>query len=788
MNILIVESAAKAKTLRGYLGDDWRILATGGHVQTLPHDRAQHGKDAGKAFWANRVGELPSPPWVWTERGEEAVRKIVEEAGPDPVFWIATDPDREGEFIAWCLDRILKDRGPTHRVTFDEVTREAVLAALEHPRPVDRGMVESALVRKFLDRLVGYRTSKLASTLVPPPAASMGRVQTPTLGFVVERELEREAHEPIPYFEVRADAHAIDLRVRFHEPDDPAAWRDDGGRHVPTRTSDGDLARGALAALEAAGEVTITEAKQGTRQRRPDPPLSTDALLQAAGSAFGWSPGKTSALASMLYEAGHITYIRTDSTRLAESAVRAARQVVASSFGDDHLGPEARANVSTGPTQDAHEAIRPTRPEVAEPDLDDDDARTLYRLIRARTLASQMAPSVRATVSLRAASDGLDRPLTGSVAWRTFAGWEAAYAEFLGNVATEPPAAPLEPGALWPLDPGTAERDNPLLVEDETRPPARYRPHTLIKAMKDAGIGRPSTYASTVEKLQDREYVELEDGSLVPTERGRVIWTRAAPLYADEDGTGSDDGKVEAQRAGRGDPAGDGSGDEGAVELFSTDYTALMEDRLDRIAGGEVPAPESWEGWRDRVRALHEVAKERLKAGAMVPSQRHLLQRLLENAPDHVRASHPDLGDLSHEAAGAFIRELLGAGVKPSPTARQWSYLRQLAEDLELSPGELEAATGHRDLDEIRTMDQASGAIDELRQLHDERRPPSPKQRRFIEGLLEDVGLEPAEAARLVGAKSLDELTGGAGGTASALIDALQERAGRGAPRGAGGT
>ncbi|MBW3535911.1 MAG: hypothetical protein KY453_11970, partial [Gemmatimonadetes bacterium] len=339
MNILIVESGAKAKTLQGYLGEGWSVLATGGHIETLPHDRKIHGKDAGKAFWANRPGELPSPPWVPTERGEEAVRKILEEAGPDARFWIATDPDREGEFIAWGLDRILASRGPTRRVAFQEVTREAVEAALAHPRDVDGRMVDSALVRKFLDRLVGYRTSKMANSLVAGGGASMGRVQTPTLGFVVERELEREAHVPIPYFEVHAAALGIDLEVRFHEPDDPDAWRDEGGKHHPSRTFDGELAGKALQALAAAGEVTITGATPSTRRRGPSAPFSTDALLQAAGSRFGWSPRKTSALASQLYEAGHITYIRTDSTRLAASAVQKARAVVEDAFGEDHLGP-----------------------------------------------------------------------------------------------------------------------------------------------------------------------------------------------------------------------------------------------------------------------------------------------------------------------------------------------------------------------------------------------------------------------------------------------------------------
>ncbi len=760
MNILIVESAAKSRTLQNYLGPGWSVFATGGHVQTLPDNRKLHGKDASKAYWANRPGELPSPPWVWTERGQEAVRKIVEEAeaaaseaGDEGAeFWIATDPDREGEFIAWCLDRILSERGPTHRVAFQEVTREAVEAAIANPRPVDARMVESALVRKFLDRLIGYRSAKTAKSLVGG-SASMGRVQTPTLGFVVERELEREAHVPIPYFEVHGLALGVDLEVRFHERDDADAWHDEAGKVHPSRTFDGDLAGRAVRALKAAGRVTVTLLAERTRQRRPDSPLTTDALLQAAGSRFGWSPRKTSALASMLYEAGHITYIRTDSTRLAASAVARARDVVKAAFGEDHLGPGTASGVLKGPVQDAHEAIRPTRLEVEEPALDDADARRMYRLIRAHTLASQMAPSQRTIVSIGAAADGLDRPLTGSVSWRTFAGWEAAYAEFMGEVATSPPDVPLTEGAVWELDPPADDRDNPLLVADETKPPPRYRPHTLIKAMKDAGIGRPSTYSRTVEKLEERDYVALEDGALVPTERGRIIWLHAAPLYAKD---GAEESVVE--------------------ELFSPEFTAVMEERLDRIAEGEEAAPASWEEWRDEVRDLHNIALEKKKAGGIVSSQKKTLNRLLENAPEEVRAAHPHISGLSYDEASELIRELRDAGVHPAPTERQMTYLRELVADLALDDDELEQLTGHRSPDEIRTSVQASAAIDELRRVYDERKPASARQRRFIDDLVSEAGLSPTEAARLVGAESLDELTGGAEGTASALIDELQKR------------
>ena len=756
MNILIVESAAKSRTLQKYLGDGWKVLATGGHVETLPDDPKKHGKDAKKAYWANRTGELPSPPWVWTDRGEAAVKSILAEVDDAPTFWIATDPDREGEFIAWCLERLLKEHGPTHRVTFQEVTEEAVQRAIDHPRGVDTRMVESALVRKFLDRLVGFRTSKMANAVVPGAGASMGRVQTPTLGFVVERELERERHVPIPYFEARAVAEGVGLSVRFHEPDEPDVWRDDAGKADPQRTFSQELAEAAVAALEAAGEVTLAEVRPSTRTSKPRPPFSTDAILQAAGGRFGWSPKKTSALASMLYEQGHITYIRTDSNRLAESAVKKARELVESTWGSEFLGPGAQNVVATGPTQDAHEAIRPTRLEVEDvASVDDADARRLYRLIRAQTLASQMAPAATAIRSIEARCRDFDRPLTGSVSWETFAGWRAAWTEFDAERPTAPPAIPLEPGAVWTLDPATEERPNPLLIEDETKPPGRYRPHTLIKAMKDAGIGRPSTYSRTVEKLEERKYVEEEEGALVPTERGRVIWTDAAPLYVRE-----------------------ADGDRSAMELFSPEFTSLMEEGLDEVEEGEASAPERWERWRDAIRDLHESAREKRNAGSMTFRQEEMLKRLRPNTPPELASRIPGDLQLDWKQAQELIGELRDAGVQPTPTEAQLGYVRKLMEELEMDEPQALAAGGSTatSLAELATSVQASAVIDELQRLHDERMPPSTRQRRFVDGLCEQLGLTGEEAAALVGLASLEELTGGREGSASELIEILKAR------------
>ncbi|NNK61965.1 MAG: type IA DNA topoisomerase, partial [Gemmatimonadetes bacterium] len=466
---------------------------------------------------------------------------------------------------------------------------------------------------------------------------------------------------------------------------------------------------------------------------------------------FSWSPRKTSALASQLYEAGHITYIRTDSTRLAESAVAKARAIIGEVWGEDHLGPSsAGASSAGGPVQDAHEAIRPTRLEVDEAPLDDDDARRLYRLVRAQTLASQMAPSQTASRRIRAACAELDRPLTGSVSWRTFAGWEAAYQEFLAPRPTAPPAIALEADAIWTLDAPDEDGTNPTLIEDETRPPSRYRPHTLIKAMKDAGIGRPSTYARTVEKLEERGYVAPEDGALAPTEPGRAIWMRAAPLYA----RNHDDG----------------------LELFSPEFTARMEERLDALASGTLDAPETWERWRDLIRDLHEEARERKQSGGSTLQQQDVLRRLLANAPEPRPVEPDEVESLSWAEAQDLAGSLREAGVAPSPTERQLEYIGRLLEDLDLDEATLAEVVGPEGPEGLRTTTAASEVIDALQAIYDERRPPSAKQRRYVDNLIEKLGLAEDAAAALVGVGSLEELTGGREGSASALIDQLSER------------
>ena len=752
MKMLVVESAAKARTIQKYLKDSWAVLATGGHVQDLPSGR-EHGKAGRKATFAEGRDGLPKPPWTWTERGEAAVRKILERADKEGIteFFLATDPDREGEFIAWRLDALLSEVGETHRITFDEVTADAITKALEHPRAVDMALVESASVRKFLDRLVGFRTSKLArSYLAGGGKASMGRVQTPTLGFIIERELEREAHVPIPYFEVRTVAGGIDLQARLHSSSDPDAWKDDAGKVHPTRTADRALAESAYAAVLGADRVIIDSARQSQSSRKPKPPLSTDALLQAAGNRWGWSPSRTMRVATSLYEAGHITYIRTDSTRMSAEFVALARALVVSEWGEDHLGPGADAAKPTGKVQDAHEAIRPTRPEVARLDGVEAPAEQLYRLVRAQTLASQMSPARFTRVALvcrvGAPAEGA-APLTGGVTWRVHRGWQAAFEGLDKTPAEGPPPIDLSAGASLPIVPGDAESPNPTLIEDATKPPGRYRAHTVVRTMKDHGIGRPSTYASTIETLKSRAYVNVEEGALVPTARGRAVWLEVAPLY---------------------DDAEDGA-------LFSVAFTAEMEAQLDQVETGATPARDVWQRFSKSIRALHETARGHVAGGRATPKRLKQVEALLAAAPDGF-VSPPDPTALTQSAALALIAELRALGVQLPASAEQLAYIRSMAEKLQMSDEGVAALVDLPTLDALPTREAASGLVEIVKARLDLERPPSPKQLGLIRSLAKKLALDEAQAAALVDRPDLESLTGGRGGTASALIDALRAK------------
>lgn len=789
MNILVVESKAKCKTLLKHLGKDaWRVMPTGGHIERLADDRKLHPpKEVKKAYWSHAAGELPKPPWFWTERGEAAIQAIRDEAAKhDSVtFYLAADPDREGERIAWHLERLLSDLGPCHRVTFQEVTKAAVLEAVAAPGKVDQALVDAALIRTFVDRLVGWRASKIAKRYTTTSSNSMGRVQTPTLGFVVERELEREAHVPVRYFEVLATTELTDWRVRFHEKSDADAWVDEKNRFNAHRSSDAELAQSAYDALRAAGTLAISEVTRKQRSETPKAPFSTDALLQAAGSRWGWSPKKTAVLAGQLYEAGHLTYIRTDSTRLAAEAVEAGRAVVSDTWGAERLGavvgdvaavgdaaspsdkaPAADAGSSSGKAtaatdpgspsskapaaagvQDAHEAIRPTDLARAQISDAEPDVQKLYALVRARTLASLMVPSQRVTLSLKARCEQLERVLEGTVGWYAEPGWRRA---FVGPGLDDAPpteALTVDVGTILALSPGDDEHSNPELREDQTRPPARYRSHTLVGAMKEAGIGRPSTYSKTVERLEDRRYVVTEDGGLAPTESGRNIWLEAAPLFS------------LPQRG----------------ELFQTAYSADMEALLDRVAEREHDASKAWGTMLDDFKAAHDMARQASAEGPLQPRTRLKLEEFREAAPELIDEIG-DLDDMVQETGKTLLADLRERGIALLPSRNQQEFLEKLLESTGLGLDEAVEAADLRLAGDLPNRAEASALIEHLKAAQAESRAPTAKQLRWIADLAKKAELSEAEACALVSLTAYDTLSGGKEGSASALIDALLAR------------
>lgn len=765
MDMLIVESGAKSKTIQKYLGRGWIVAACNGHVQDLPTSRAT--KDGKKAMWAAKPDELPNPPWEWTEKAEATIGKLVRKAQDKKVanIYIATDPDREGEFIAWRLQEIFAGEGfdEIHRVTFNEITKAAVHASIDARGQIDGNLVDAAKVRRYMDRLVGFRASKFSRSWSLP---AMGRVQTPTLGFVVERELEREAFVPQPFFSVHADAGGLRWSARFHDKTDDGAWMDDKGKFHGDRTNDRDLAEAAHAA--AGSGLTLASVEPGKYQRNPSPPFTTDTLLMAAGSDMSWNPRRTMRIAGELYNAGHITYIRTDSTRTNAGAREEVQAHIRTVWGEGHigkgaLGPDAKQGAAN--VQDAHEAIRPTRPQVADPEgLSQEQAR-LYRLIWARFAGSQMNPSRYERLSMTATATGFDRPFTGTASWRVHAGWEAAFEGIRRTPALKPPAFEAAAGTALALDAAKDEDENPCFREDETKPPHRYKQHGLVQKMKAEGIGRPSTYAATIDKLLRRKYCEEDGGSLLPTSAGRTLWLEVAPHYE------------------RGQSGGDGN-------LFSTGFTAEMESKLDMVEVGSRTGPSVWHGFAEHFQGLHQVALDRKKR-TPTPKQLAFFERITQGMTEeelHGYTSGTPVGEIT----GGEMREILDRITKDRPadtqpaSEKQVNWIMALAELAGLSEPDACARVECKAFSELTggRGGTASALIEILRELSaDVPRPAREKQINWIDKMAKSAELSEADACQLVGVSAYTELTGGRGGTASKLITTLRKKTGGGRKR-----
>jgi len=515
--LLIVESPSKAKTISKYLGEDFVVRASVGHVRDLPKSNKKAIDIEGGFI----------PHYEIVAKKYAVIAEIQKEASTASEILLATDPDREGEAIAWHIKELLtnKDLGGTisardakkliKRVTYHEITKEAVEEAIAHPRDIDEHLREAQEARRVLDRIVGYDLSGLVWKKVRY-GLSAGRVQSPALRIIMEREREIRAFKPETFWAIEgiwktsaAGAKAANITLTCaEEPRDKK-----------------EVDRILEIARDKNSEWKVIDIEETEQKRSPRAPFITSTLQQTASSRLGFSPSRTMGIAQKLYEAGHITYMRTDSTNLGKQAVDQITGVITKNYGKEYLSLRTFATKSKN-AQEAHEAIRPTHAEKMSAGTTDEQKK-LYKLIWARAIASQMTDAriartkiianvMAAGTAARTAAGANAQPIpdfsaTGSRV--VFDGWLKADPESIGEEVTLPPCKKDEPLELISID----------SQEKQTQPPARYTEAGLIKELEKRGIGRPSTYASITRTIETRGYVEKEGRSLKPTDTGDVV-------------------------------------------------------------------------------------------------------------------------------------------------------------------------------------------------------------------------------------------------------------------------
>jgi len=546
--LVIVESGSKAKTISGYLGSDYIVEASVGHIRDLPRNAADVPAAYKGQSWARlgvNVDEGFEPLYVVSPDRKKQVSRLKALVKDASELYLATDEDREGEAIAWHLIETLKPTVPIRRMVFHEVTREAILAAIANPRDLDTSLIDAQETRRILDRLYGYEVSPVLWKKVMPKL-SAGRVQSVATRIVVERERERMRFVVADYWGIEGDfdvkastrpagaAEDVDdgepktLRANLAVLDDSrvATGRDFDASTGQAKSDvvhlDESGARGLVARLEGA-DFTVTRTEEKPYRRRPYPPFMTSTLQMEAGRKLRWSSATIMRLAQRLYENGHITYMRTDSTTLSETALSAARKQARELYGDAYVPAEPRRYTrKVKNAQEAHEAIRPSGDSFRTPgqlagQLSSDEFR-LYELIWKRTVASQMADAVGTSLSVRLSG----RSTTGEVAefsasgkTITFPGFLRAYVESSDDETAEGEDSERRLPTLTRGQELTAGELEPK--GHSTSPPARYTEPSLVGAMQELGIGRPSTYASIMQTIQDRGYVWKKGAALVPS-------------------------------------------------------------------------------------------------------------------------------------------------------------------------------------------------------------------------------------------------------------------------------
>ena len=540
-HLVIVESPAKAKTIEKYLGDEYKVKASMGHLRDLP--KSKMGVDIEHDF---------EPVYQPVKGREDIIDELKRDAKKSDIVYLATDPDREGEAISWHLKELLglTDEN-SYRVTFNEITKKVVTESVQHPRQIDQDLVDAQQARRVLDRIVGYKLSPLLWKKIKR-GLSAGRVQSVATRMVVEREEEIRAFEPKEYWLLDAVLDRIGKQGRF-------TARFHGNEKKKLELGSAEEVKEVVDAVSAA-PFSIESVKRTDKKRSPAPPFITSTLQQEASSKLGMTPRWTMSVAQQLYEgveiSGHgavglITYMRTDSQRISQDAQQAAKTFIVDRYGTDYHPGEPRNFKTKGSAQDAHEAIRPSDvrliPEEIKKDLTSDQFR-LYRLIWSRFIASQMAEAIYDNVVIDAVSAGyIFRANHSSI---KFPGFTAVYEE--GKEEKEEVQSPLPD-----LQVGEEVKLHEIKKEQKfTQPPARYSEASLVKAMEEKGVGRPSTYAPTISTILDRYYVIKEGKHLRPTPLGEVVTGLMRERFGD---------------------------------IVDTEFTAKMEAELDSVEEGKRP-------------------------------------------------------------------------------------------------------------------------------------------------------------------------------------------------------
>lgn len=528
-NLVIVESPAKAGTIGKYLGKDYQVIASMGHVRDLPASKL--GVDTGDGF---------APSYVIPPKARQVIKKLKEAAKGKKTIYLATDLDREGEAIAWHIAEALGLEGQKdiaiQRITFDEITEDAVRYAVAHPRDLNRELIDAQQARRVLDRLVGYTLSPILWKKIYK-GLSAGRVQSAALRLIVEREREREDFKPQEYWSLDAE---------LAEPNSPdtflAKLVQYEGKKIETQTlTDSATVDGIIGSLQGETYV-VADIETKITKRKPAPPYTTSTFQQDAVNKLNMTARSAMRAAQSLYEAGHITYMRTDSLNLASTAIEAIRGYVAIQYGKEYLPAKAVYYKSKSKNaQEAHEAIRPTHPERTSVSGNAAEQK-VYDLIRRRALACQMQPADIEQTGVNVNAGKAVFRATGSRI--VFPGFLV-----LGRDDKEDKTLPAA------LAVGNTLDLRKLLPEQHfTEPPPRYSEASLIKALEELGIGRPSTYAPTVATLMDRNYVRIEQKRLVPEEAGYMVTDLLKKHFPD---------------------------------IVDYSFTANMEERLDEVAEGK---------------------------------------------------------------------------------------------------------------------------------------------------------------------------------------------------------